>query len=248
MDREGSRVLVRDLWEDFPAQAVRAGGVKEMVSRPRLGARGARKWGLQEVSFEVGAGEVVGLAGANGSGKTTLLRCVAGILPATRGEVLVRGRVVSVLELHLGFHPELTGRENALVAGSLMGVHRDEVLEALETARTFGELQGVIDHEVRTYSSGTRMRLALALGLELAPDVLLVDEYLAGADDTFRRRCGERVRALGEVGVTAIVASHDWALLDDACERCLVLDRGRLVADGPAAEVLDAHTGAAGAL
>ena len=233
--------VVRGLWESFPVAACRAATLKELLSRPRVPRRSTPAWALQDVSFEVRAHEIVGLVGANGAGKSTLLRCVGGILPASRGEVLVRDRVVTLLELEHAFHPELTGRDNALVVGSLFGVPRRELLRRLDDVATFGELDTALDREVRTYSSGTRVRLAVALGLELRPDLLLIDEYLAGADEAFRQRSNARLAELRDAGTSAIVVSHEPALLEALCDRCMLLEDGRLAADGHTTDVLDGY-------
>ena len=236
-------VVVRALWEEFLVDDGRAGGLKTLLSRPTLRRSPQTAWALQDVSLDVRSGEVLGLVGANGAGKTTLLRCISGILPPTQGEVLVRGRVVSLLELELALHPELTGLENAIVVSALLGAPRAELLPRLDEVAAFGDLQGMLDREVRTYSSGMRTRLAFSLGLHLDPQVLVVDEYLRGADEEFRRRCQARIHALRSRGSAAIVVSHERPVLEALCDRCLLLERGRVQAEGATGQVFDAYLG-----
>lgn len=234
-------IVVEGLWEEFRIADERAASIKEVISRFNI-ARGRRSvWALKDVSFDVTQGESLGLLGSNGSGKSTLLRCIAGILPPTRGEVLVRGAVSSLIELGAGFHEELTGRENIMVTGALFGLSRRELRERFEEIVGFAGLEEVIDRPVRAFSSGMYMRLAFALAASVDPQVLLIDEVLAVGDESFQRKCIRRISELRNNGVTIVFVSHDLSLLERVCERCILLRQGELVLDSDTRSVIETY-------
>jgi ABC-type polysaccharide/polyol phosphate transport system ATPase subunit len=234
-------VVVRGLWEQFRLFEDRAGSIKEVVSRFRVARRSTTFWALEDVSFEVARGETIGLIGRNGSGKSTLLRCIAGILPPTRGEALVGGTVSSLIELGAGFHFELTGRENVMLTGALFGLTRQQIREKFDSIVSFGELERSVDQPIRTYSSGMYMRLAFSLAVHVEPDILLIDEVLAVGDEEFQRKCIVRIEELGRKGMTIVFVSHDMELTRRLCPRCILLDSGRIVTDGDTAATIDRY-------
>jgi ABC-type polysaccharide/polyol phosphate transport system ATPase subunit len=193
---------------------------------------------LTDVSFQVDPGETVGVVGANGSGKSTLLKLLAGVLKPTTGTVDVRGRLAALLELGAGFHPEISGRENVLINGLLLGLTKREVAARFDEIVRFAELEEFIDAPVKTYSSGMAVRLGFAIAAHSDPDVLLVDEVLAVGDEAFARRSLEKFGEFERAGKTLLFVSHDLGLVADRCRRALWLDRGRLAADGPSAETI----------
>jgi ABC-2 type transport system ATP-binding protein len=205
-------------------------------SWPRRRTVSEELWALRDLTLEVPQGETLGLLGANGSGKSTLLGLVAGILPPTGGQVRVRGRVGSLLELGAGFNGELTGRENVYLNASLLGMPRREVARRFDEIVAFAELGPFIDTQVKHYSSGMYVRLGFAVAVHTDPDVLLVDEVMAVGDDAYQRKCLAKVAELQDRGRTIVFVTHALDLVPQVCNRAVVLDRGRLVADGdPAA-------------
>jgi ABC-type polysaccharide/polyol phosphate transport system ATPase subunit len=193
------------------------------------------------VSFEIHRGETVGIVGQNGSGKSTLLQLVAGTLRPTRGTCAAHGRVAALLELGAGFDPELTGRENVYLNAALLGFRRAEVDARFESIAAFADIGRFLEHPVKTYSTGMFVRLAFAVAVSIEPDVLLIDEALAVGDLRFQIKCLERLRALKERGVTILLVSHSVDQVKRFCARCLWLDAGRVVMDGPAGLVADRY-------
>jgi ABC-type polysaccharide/polyol phosphate transport system ATPase subunit len=187
---------------------------------------------LKGVSFEIGSGEAVGIIGRNGSGKSTILKIIAGVYRPTRGRVHVKGRVAALIELAAGFHPDLTGRENIVINGLLLGLSRKEI--AIREARIieFAELGDFIDSPVKQYSSGMFMRLGFAVASEVDPDILLMDEILSVGDANFQQKCLTRVGEFRSRDKTIVLVSHDMASMRRFCERVLVLHEGEIVADG----------------
>ena len=191
---------------------------------------------LRDATFEIARGETVGVIGRNGAGKTTLLRLVAKILRPDSGTIEVTGRVAALLELGAGFHPELTGRENVVVNGIVLGLSRAEIRDRMDRIAEFAEVGDHLDAPVRTYSTGLAMRLAFAVAVHVQADVLLVDEVLAVGDEGFRRKCLEAMRLLMRDGrTTTVLVSHDLDLVASVCDRVLVVEAPRVDAwDDPA--------------
>lgn len=196
---------------------------------------------LQDVSLVVPSGERVGIIGPNGAGKSTLFRVIARVRQPNRGRVVVRGQVAPLLELGLGFHGELTGRENVILHGTLMGRSRRDMVERMDRIAEFAELEAFLDSPIRKYSTGMTARLAFAAATDIDPDVLLVDEALAVGDERFRAKCYERMDAFRERGKTLLLVSHRLDEIRNTCTRALWLSEGKIVRDGPAAEVVDAY-------
>jgi ABC-2 type transport system ATP-binding protein len=196
-------------------------------------------WALKDISLDIEQGETIGLLGHNGSGKSTLLKCVGGILNPTEGEIRVRGRVASLLELGAGFHPDLTGRENVFLNASILGMSRKDIEHRFDDIVAFAELEPFIDEQVKHYSSGMYVRLGFAVAINVEPDVLLVDEVLSVGDEAFQQKCLERVRGFQRDGRTIIFVSHAVDLVRRICDRVMVLDHGEEVTIGdPASAIL----------
>lgn len=201
-------------------------------------------WALQDIDLHVHGGEIVGLIGVNGSGKSTLLRIIAGIYRPTDGEVTVRGNVGALFELEAGFNVELTGFENALLSGLLMGYSRREVVAALPAIESTSELGGFLDVPVKAYSSGMKFRLGFGIALAFHPEVLLVDEVMAAADEAFQRTVYERLHDFSEAGSAVIIVSHELDAVRAHCDRAVWIHQGRVRDVGPAGQMVDAYISA----
>lgn len=193
---------------------------------------------VSHVSFQISQGEVVGIIGRNGSGKSTILKLVAGVYAPTSGKVEVHGSVAPLIELGAGFHHELTGRENILLNGLLLGLSKRQVQEREERIIEFAELGQFIDSPVKQYSSGMYMRLAFSVATEVDPDILIIDEILGVGDAGFREKCFERIRQFRESGKTILMVSHDMGTLRSFCTRLLLIHQGRLIEQGHPADVI----------
>src|SRR6476646_10494402 len=187
---------------------------------------------VKHVSFEVPRGATVGIIGRNGSGKSTLLKIIAGVYTASAGEVSVGGSVAPLIELGAGFHHELTGRENILINGLLLGLSKQQIKQREESIIEFSEIGEFIDAPVKQYSSGMYMRLAFAIATEVNPDILLIDEILAVGDGEFRRKCFERIEQFRTRGKTILFVSHDLTAIHQFSDRTLLLHGGELIEDG----------------
>ncbi len=190
-------------------------------------------WALRDACFDVTPGEALGVIGANGAGKTTLLKLLSRITEPTTGEIRLRGRVASLLEVGTGFHPELTGTENIFLNGSILGMTRSEIKRKFDDIVSFAGVETFLDTPVKRYSSGMHVRLAFAIAAHLDPDVLLVDEVLAVGDAEFQRKCLGRMEEVASGGRTVLFVSHNMAAVLSLCSRSLWLDKGRIVSDGP---------------
>ena len=191
-------------------------------------------WALRNVTFDIQEGEVVGIIGRNGAGKSTLLKIISRITAPTEGHLQVRGRVGSLLEVGTGFHPELTGRENIFLSGAVLGMRRSEITRQLDAIIEFAGVAPFIDTPVKRYSTGMYLRLAFAVAAHLETDILLVDEVLAVGDAEFQKKCLGRMAEFGSTGRTVLFVSHSMPSLLRLCPRLILLDRGCVVADGPA--------------
>jgi lipopolysaccharide transport system ATP-binding protein len=195
-------------------------------------------WALQDVTFNVRVGEVVGIIGRNGAGKSTLLKLLARITQPTAGVVRARGRVASLLEVGTGFHEELSGRENIFLNGSILGMKRKEVNAKLDAIIEFAGVQRFIDTPIKRYSSGMRLRLGFAVAAHLEPDVLLVDEVLAVGDAAFQKKCLATMDELRSGGRTVLFVSHNMEAVENLCPRTIWIDSGRIRKDGASAEII----------
>jgi ABC-type polysaccharide/polyol phosphate transport system ATPase subunit len=200
---------------------------------------------LKDVSFSVERGEVVGIIGRNGSGKSTTLKIIAGVYRPTAGKVEVNGTVAPLIELGAGFHAELTGRENILLNGLLMGYSKREMQARQETIIEFAGIGDFIDAPVKQYSSGMYVRLAFAVATEVDPDILVVDEILSVGDINFQKKCFERLERFRAAGKTIVVVTHNLFEVVKLCDRAICLDKGRILFDGPADEAVERYKTAA---
>jgi len=198
---------------------------------------------LKNVSFDVYHGEMVGIIGRNGSGKSTLLKLIAGVYVPSAGRVQVRGSIAPLIELGAGFHHELTGRENILLNGLLLGLSKREIQEREARIIEFAELGDFIDAPVKQYSSGMYMRLAFAVATEVDPDILLIDEILAVGDSAFQEKCFERIRQFRANGKTILYVSHDVGSVKKFCDRALLIHNGHLKQAGPPEQVINSYHG-----
>jgi len=195
-------------------------------------------WALQNVNLEVSTGSTVGLIGPNGSGKSTLLKMIGGILQPTSGSVHLRGRLAALLELGAGFHPDLTGRENVYLNASILGLSKKQTDYHFDAMVEFSGIEPFIDTQVKFYSSGMYVRLAFAVAVHVDPDILLVDEVLAVGDEQFQRKCLERIRGFQHEGRTIVLVTHGLDQVAEFCDRAVVLEHGKVAADGTPREAL----------
>src|SRR4051812_2750965 len=195
-------------------------------------------WALQDITFDVRQGEVLGILGHNGAGKSTLLKIMSQITAPTTGRALVRGRVASLLEVGTGFHLELTGRENTYLNGSILGMKRREIASKFDEIVAFAEVSEFIDTPVKRYSSGMRTRLAFAIAANLDPEVMIIDEVLAVGDAQFQARCVGKIGEVASRGRTVLFVSHNAAAVESLCTRGIVLNHGRMTFDGTQTEAI----------
>lgn len=218
------------------------GSVGERLRGIRSHARSSQAdsaiWALRDVSFEVGRGEVVGVIGHNGAGKSTLLKILSRITEPTEGYAQIRGRVASLLEVGTGFHPELTGRENISLSGSILGMKREEINRKFDEIVAFAEVEKFIDTPVKRYSSGMYVRLAFAVAANLEPEVLLVDEVLAVGDAAFQKKCLGKMGNVAREGNTVLVVSHNMASILGLCSSAVLLESGQVRYQGAPGEVV----------
>src|ERR1039458_7261885 len=203
-------------------------------------------YALRDVSFRLNQGESLAVVGRNGAGKSTLLGLAAGLCKPSEGSVAVCGRVAALLELGSGFHPDLTGVENVRLNASLLGLSRSRTAEVLESVIEFSEIRDFIHDPVRTYSSGMLMRLAFSVAVHVDPDILIIDEVLGVGDQRFQVKCFDRIRQFKQAGKTLLFVSHGGEAVLQLCDRAMWLDHGKMVGDGPPAQVLEAYGGPAG--
>lgn len=203
-------------------------------------------WALNDVSFDVKEGERVGVIGRNGAGKSTLLKLISRITAPTRGKIHITGRVSSLLEVGTGFHPELTGRENIFLNGSVLGMSRADIQKRFDAIVQFAEVERFLDTAVKHYSSGMYMRLAFAVAAHLEPDILIVDEVLAVGDAAFQKKCLGKMKDVGAEGRTVLFVSHNMGAISEFCNRAILLDQGGILADDIPSKVIPIYTAGAG--
>ncbi|WP_458071337.1 ABC transporter ATP-binding protein [Rhodanobacter sp. BL-MT-08] len=231
-------IVVSDLgkaYKSYPSQWSRLAEWINPSGKPRHRLH----WVLRDINFHLRAGEAVGIVGANGAGKSTLLKLLTGTTRPTSGQISVSGRVAALLELGMGFHPDFTGRQNAMMGGQLLGLSVEEILRLMPSIEAFAEISEYIDQPVRTYSSGMQMRLAFSVATARRPDVLIVDEALSVGDSYFQHKSFERIREFRRAGTTLIIVSHDRYAIQTICDRAILLQAGRLVKEGLPVDVLD---------
>jgi lipopolysaccharide transport system ATP-binding protein len=233
-----STISVTNLGKAYKQYPTRWSRLAEWVS-PRHKARHSLKWVLQDINFTVNPGEAVGIIGINGAGKSTLLKMVTGTTQPTTGSVRMTGRVAALLELGMGFHPDFTGRQNAFMAGQLLGYGVEEIARLMPSIEAFAEIGDYIDQPVRVYSSGMQMRLAFSVATAIRPDILIVDEALSVGDSYFVHKSFSRIRQFREEGTTLLIVSHDKTSIQAICDRAILLNAGKLAMEGEPEAVMD---------
>ncbi|MCD6347482.1 MAG: ABC transporter ATP-binding protein, partial [Bacteroidales bacterium] len=198
-------------------------------------------WALRNVSFKVEQGELLGIIGRNGAGKSTLLKILTKIIDPTFGRAEIRGRVSSLLEVGTGFHPELTGRENVYLNGTILGMTKSEVKRKFDEIVAFSDIEKFLDTPVKRYSSGMRVRLAFSVAAHLEPEILLVDEVLAVGDLRFQQKCLNKMEEAGKKGRTVLFVSHNLQAVTRLCERAILLEAGQVIDDGPIHQVMNTY-------
>ena len=198
-------------------------------------------WALRDVSFAVAEGETLGIIGHNGAGKSTILKLLSSVTVPTRGEIRIYGRLSALIEVGSGFHPELTGRENIYLSGSILGMRRREIADKLERIIEFAGVRDFIDTPVKHYSSGMYVRLGFSIAAHLEPDILLLDEVLAVGDAAFQSKCLDRITELHRQGRTIVFISHDLGAVERLCDRVILLKQGQVIATGTAEDVIAAY-------
>jgi ABC-type polysaccharide/polyol phosphate transport system ATPase subunit len=236
----GSAVSTESVGKRYKRMRDRRSTLKELIVRGRA-KHVDDLWALRDVSLTIPRGSVFGLIGHNGSGKSTLLKVIAGVTRPNQGHVQVTGRVAALIELGAGFHPDLTGRENIRLNGSILGLSRREIDEAMGDIVEFSGLGEFIDEPVKNYSSGMYVRLGFAVAVHMRPDVLLVDEVIAVGDEDFQRKCFDHLNKLRNSGRTIVIVSHSAGMLASMCDQVAWLDHGSLRMVGPAQRVIDAY-------
>jgi len=199
----------------------------------------AEQWVLRNINFSIQAGEAVGIIGQNGAGKSTLLKMITGTLQPSEGEVQINGRIAAILELGMGFSPELTGRQNVIHAAGLMGFNLQQIQQAIPNIEAFAEIGSYFDEPVRIYSSGMQVRLAFAVATAYRPEILIVDEALSVGDTYFQHKSFSRIREFQQQGTTLLIVSHDRSAIQSLCSRAILIDKGAVVQDGNPEQVFD---------
>ena len=199
---------------------------------PRNKPRHNLHWVLQDINFTVQPGEAVGIIGVNGAGKSTLLKMITGTTQPTTGSIHMSGRVAALLELGMGFHADFTGRQNAYMAGQLLGYSIEDITRLMPEIEAFAEIGEYIDQPVRVYSSGMQMRLAFSVATASRPDILIVDEALSVGDAYFQHKSFDRIREFNKQGTTLLIVSHDKQAIQSVCDRAILLDAGKLATEG----------------
>ncbi len=236
-------IVANQVWKRFKGDASRK-LLRDKIqgfTNPSTRRHRGHRWALRDVDFHIQPGESLSLLGANGSGKSTLLKILNRVMYPYAGDVAVCGRVGALIEVKAGIHPELSGRENIYLAGSFLGLKRDEVARRFDAIVDFAEIEHAIDRQVKFYSSGMQMRIGFAVAAFLEPDVLLVDEVLAVGDASFQQKCLDRMRQVMAQGTTLVLVSHDLAAVEATCKRGIYLKDGVVQMDGPIRDVMGAY-------
>ena len=231
-------ITVTNLGKAYKQYPTRWSRLREWVT-PGKRQYHSTKWVLQDINFAVQPGEAVGIIGINGAGKSTLLKLITGTTQPTTGSVHMTGRVAAMLELGMGFHPDFTGRQNAYMAGQLLGMPSEDIARLMPDIEAFAEIGDYIDQPVRVYSSGMQMRLAFSVATAIRPDILIVDEALSVGDAYFQHKSFDRIREFRKQGTTLLIVSHDKQAIQSICDRAILLSAGRLAMEGEPEAVMD---------
>ncbi|MCK4649345.1 ATP-binding cassette domain-containing protein [bacterium] len=225
-------IEVKDVWKKYRLHYEKEIFLKEMLSNLLRRRKYYDKfWALKGINIEIEKGETVGIIGKNGSGKTTILKLLSGITEPSKGSIKIKGRVTGLLELGAGFHPELTGRENIYLNGSILGLSRKEINQKMDSIISFADIGDFIDAQVKTYSAGMHLRLGFAIAAQVDPDILLIDEVLAVGDLAFQKKCFERIKELKKRGKTILFVSHSLNAIRKVCDRTIWLNEGKIEID-----------------
>jgi lipopolysaccharide transport system ATP-binding protein len=244
MDRVSKKFRRGEIYDSLrdliPATVARLG------RRRQTGAlRDKEFWALDDISFEVRRGEAFGIVGSNGAGKSTILKLLSGIMKPTRGSLAVRGRLSALIEVGAGFHPDLTGRENIYLNGTILGMTKEEIRRKFDDIVDFGGLREFIDTPVKRYSSGMYARLGFSVAAHVEPDLLIVDEVLSVGDYLFQQKCIDRMTSVLKSGTTVLFVSHNLHAVSELCQRSMLLEKGKLLACGPTNDVIRQYVGRA---
>lgn len=231
-------ITITNLGKAYKQYPSRWGRLAEWLL-PLRKPRHTLKWVLQNINFQIAPSEAVGIIGINGAGKSTLLKIITGTTQPTTGHVQLTGRIAALLELGMGFHPDFTGRQNALMAGQLLGYSAEDIQKMMPQIEEFAEIGDYIDQPVRVYSSGMQMRLAFSVATAHRPDVLIVDEALSVGDAYFQHKSFDRIRNFREKGTTLLLVSHDKTAIQSICDRAILLNAGQLIMEGEPEVVMD---------
>ncbi|KKL65827.1 hypothetical protein LCGC14_2151080 [marine sediment metagenome] len=225
------------VWESFRIYHHKNYTIKDVLVRLKKSAY-EEFWALKDVSFKVKRGETLGIIGENGSGKSTLLKCITGILPPTKGQVKVKGRISPLLELGAGFHPELSGKENIYINGAILGLTKKQIDEKFDEIVAFSELEKFIDNQVKFYSTGMYVRLGFAIAVFSEPDILIIDEILSVGDERFKKKSFDKMKQLQAQGKTIILVTHDMGTASKFCDRLIRLEKGRMKRAGKPKKII----------
>ncbi len=244
-------ISVEKLSKSYQLGLTHAGSIREVINglvssrrskSPRTGEPSEKEfWALRDVSLDIAAGDVVGFIGPNGAGKSTLLKILSRITAPTAGRAVLRGRVAALLEVGTGFHPELTGRENVYLNGTMLGMTKAEVARQFDEIVDFSGVEAFIDTPVKRYSSGMTVRLGFAVAAHLKPEIMIVDEVLAVGDAAFQAKCMGKMSSLGSEGRTILFVSHNMAAIEKLTRKSFVLENGRVTFEGPSAEAVSSY-------
>ena len=233
-----AQIIVHNLGKAYKRYASKWSRLAEWII-PFSKDRHHLNWVLQDLNFTVNPGEAVGIIGVNGAGKSTLLKMISGTSQPTSGSVQMSGKVAALLELGIGFHPDFTGRQNAYMAGQLLGYSVDHISAMMPAIEEFAEIGEYVDQPVRFYSSGMQMRLAFSVATADRPDVLIVDEALSVGDAYFTHKCFDRIREFRKLGTTLLIVSHDKLAIQSICDRAILLNQGKIAIEGEPEMVMD---------
>jgi ABC-type polysaccharide/polyol phosphate transport system ATPase subunit len=240
-------IKAENLWKSFPMRRDRPGFRELILTAPKLLRDGnSHFWALKGVSLSVSKGESLAVIGRNGAGKSTLLSLLLGVAQPTKGSVEISGKRTPLLELGAGFHPDLTGIENIIMNGVLLGHTEREVRDRMEAITAFSELGEFIQMPLRTYSSGMQMRLAFSIAIHTSPEVLLIDEILAVGDESFQKKSSKALLELIKGGVTTVYVSHSMEAVKKTCDRAIWLEQGEIRAEGEAGRIVEEYLSAQG--
>ena len=215
--------------------------IKQLLTRRLFKKKYEYFWSLDDITFEVARGQMVGIIGQNGSGKSTLLRLIGGVGRPDKGSLRVDGRIGALLDLGAGFHSDLSGRDNVYISGVVAGLTRRQIAERFDEIVAFADVESFLDNPLRTYSSGMRMRLAFAVATNIDPDILLIDEILSVGDLTFRSKCLDRINRFKEKGCTMMLVTHDMQQVKTFCDSVIWLNNGKIKGYGSPDEITTAY-------